>query len=142
MFLLPSIIFRMMIPGHLLIPQNLWHCLEASQMYALTICYNDFVLRDAQVANVVRLVGNILVDDRGRDGERKRKQFRICYMNKERRKKISEREILRLTRKRVYRFQGCKSGKKIEFFRIQNFENFCRNTKFQIHRKIIISTIF
>lgn len=60
MFPLPSIIFRMMIPGHLLIPQNLRYGLETTQMNALSICYNDFVLRDACVAYVVRLVGNVL----------------------------------------------------------------------------------
>lgn len=60
MFPLPSIIFRMMIPGHLLILQNLRYRFEASEMYGLTICYNDFVLRDTRVANVVRFVGDIL----------------------------------------------------------------------------------
>jgi hypothetical protein len=61
---LPSIIFRVVIPGHLLIPQYLRHRLEASQMNALTICDDDFVLGDARIANVVRLVGNILERER------------------------------------------------------------------------------
>lgn len=52
----------MMIPGHLLIPQYLRHRLEAAQVDALPICYDNFVLRDACVAYVIRLVGNILVE--------------------------------------------------------------------------------
>lgn len=63
MFPLPSVIFRMMIPGHLLILQNLRYNFEASQVNALSICYNDFVLGDARIANVVRLVSNILCGD-------------------------------------------------------------------------------
>lgn len=61
MFPLPSIIFRMMIPSYLLILQNLWYRLETTQMYALSICYNNFILRNARIANVVCLICNILL---------------------------------------------------------------------------------
>jgi len=51
----------MVIPGNLLIPQNLRHGLEASQMNALSICHHDLVLRYALVADVIGLVGDILM---------------------------------------------------------------------------------
>lgn len=61
MFLLPSIIFGMMIPGYLLILKNLWYNLKTSQVNALSICYNDFVLRDTSITNLIRFIGNVLL---------------------------------------------------------------------------------
>lgn len=50
----------MMEPGHLLILQNLGNSLEASQMNALAICYDDLAFHCIRVADIASLVSNIL----------------------------------------------------------------------------------
>lgn len=63
--LVAALLLRVVVPGHRLVLQYLRHLDEAAQVDALAVRDDDLLLEDARVADVVRLVANVL-------GERKK----------------------------------------------------------------------
>lgn len=61
--LVASLLLRMVIPGDRLVLQYLRDFDETTQVDALPVGHDDFLLQDTGVANVVRFVANILRDE-------------------------------------------------------------------------------
>lgn len=61
--LVASLFLRMVIPGNRLVLQYLRDFDETTQVDALPVGHDDFLLQDTGVANVVRFVANILRDE-------------------------------------------------------------------------------
>lgn len=58
--LVAALLLRVVVPGHRLVLQYLRHLDEAAQVDALAVRDDDLLLEDARVADVVRLVANVL----------------------------------------------------------------------------------
>lgn len=58
--ILPSLFLGMMVPGNMLVFKYIGNFDKASQMDTLAISNDDFLLKYARVADIIRLIANIL----------------------------------------------------------------------------------